>query len=144
MAAIGIMVDGDIKDLSGVIASDSEVSIITEGRKKEEPSEEALYLIRHSCAHVMAEAIERVIPGTQLVYGPPTDQGFYYDIHFSDDRIISTDDFSSIEDHMKQIIAEDRPFQRYELAADEGLAKLREEGSKYKLDNAQRAIDADG
>ncbi len=141
-SAIGIMVDGDIKDLSGVIASDSEVSIITEGRKKEEPSEEALYLIRHSCAHVMAEAIERVIPGTQLVYGPPTDQGFYYDIHFSDDRIISTDDFSSIEDHMKQIIAEDRPFQRYELAADEGLAKLREEGSKYKLDNAQRAIDA--
>ena len=140
-SAIGIVVDGDIEDLSMVIDSDAEVSIITEGRKKEDPSAEALYLIRHSCAHVMAEAIERVIPGAQLVYGPPTDQGFYYDIRFPEERSISSDDFSEIEKQMKQIIAEDRPFQRYELDADAGLAKLREEGSKYKLDNAERAIE---
>ncbi len=140
-SAIGIVVDGNIQDLSSVISTDSAVSIVTEGRKKEDPSEEALYLIRHSCAHVMAEAIERVIPGAQLVYGPPTDQGYYYDIRFSEERIISTDDFSEIEKQMQQIIAEDRPFQRYELDVDEGLAKLREEGSKYKLDNAERAVE---
>ena len=140
-AAIGVIVDGEIRDLLATIDFDSEVSIITEGKKKEDPSAEALFLIRHSCAHVMAEAIENVIPGTQLVYGPPTDQGFYYDIYFSGDRTISTDDFSAIEDRMKQIIAEDRPFHRYELDADAGVAKLREEGSKYKLDNAERAIE---
>ncbi|MGE4633136.1 MAG: threonine--tRNA ligase [Planctomycetota bacterium] len=140
-AAIGVIVDGEIRDLLATIDFDSEVSIITEGKKKEDPSAEALFLIRHSCAHVMAEAIENVIPGTQLVYGPPTDQGFYYDIYFSGDRTISTDDFSAIEDRMKQIISEDRSFQRYELDADAGIAKLREEGSKYKLDNAERAIE---
>ena len=66
-ASIGIVVDGEIRDLSSTISEDASVSIITSGSKKEEPALEALSLIRHSCAHVMAEAIEKVIPGSQLV-----------------------------------------------------------------------------
>ncbi len=65
-AAIGIVVDGDLCDLSATIEKDSHVSIVTGGSKKDEPATETLELVRHSCAHVMAEAIERVIPEAQL------------------------------------------------------------------------------
>jgi len=140
-ASIGIQVDGVLQDLSYRIEQDAEVSIITSGNKKEDPAQEALYLVRHSCAHVMAEAIERIVPAAELVYGPPTDQGFYYDIRFPEDRPLSSEDFPAIEKVMKEIIAEDRPFQRYDLEAEGGLSKLHEEGSKYKIDNAQRALD---
>ncbi|NCG13436.1 MAG: threonine--tRNA ligase [Planctomycetia bacterium] len=141
-ASIGIVVDGAGRDLSSTISEDASVSIITSGSKKEEPALEALSLIRHSCAHVMAEAIERVIPGSQLVYGPPTDQGFYYDIRFPEDHPMSSDDFPAIEKEMSAIISENRPFTRYELNIEEGLEKVRGEGSKYKIDNAERAIEA--
>ncbi len=141
-AALGIVVDGELQDLGSTIERDSEVSIITKGSKKEEADTEALELVRHSCAHVMAEAIERVIPGAQLVYGPPTDQGFYYDIRFPEDRPLSSEDFPAIEKEMAAIIAEDRPFTRYELDLEAGLEKVRGEGSKYKIDNAERAIEA--
>jgi threonyl-tRNA synthetase len=90
----------------------------------------------------MAEAIENTFPGAQLVYGPPTDQGFYYDIRFSENHPISSEDFPAIEKRMAEIIAEDRPFRRYQLDCDEGIEKLRKEGSKYKIDNAERAMEA--
>ncbi len=141
-AAIGIVVGGELCDLSVPIDRDSEVSIITSGSKKDEPGTEALELIRHSCAHVMAEAIERVIPGAQLVYGPPTDQGFYYDIRFPESRPLSSEDFPAIEKEMASIIGEDRPFTRYELGLEDGMKKVRSEGSKYKIDNAERAVEA--
>ena len=134
--------DGELCDLSATIDRDSHVSIVTSGSKKDEPVTETLELVRHSCAHVMAEAIERVVPGAQLVYGPPTDQGFYYDIRFPEDRPLSSDDFPAIEKEMAAIIGEDRPFTRYELDTDSGLEKVRGEGSKYKIDNAERAIEA--
>ncbi|MHC5025845.1 MAG: threonine--tRNA ligase [Planctomycetota bacterium] len=142
-AAIGATVDGTLCDLSTVIEHDVELSLITAvDRKSGRSTDEALYLIRHSCAHVMAEAIQRVIPGVQLVYGPPVENGFYYDMAVPDDRPLSADDFESIEREMAAIIAEDRPFVRYELPAAEGMEKLRSEGSKYKVDNAERAMDA--
>ncbi|MEM0914534.1 MAG: threonine--tRNA ligase [Planctomycetota bacterium] len=99
---------------------------------------DALYLLRHSTAHVMAEAIEKLWPDTQLAYGPPLDNGFYYDLKL--DTPISSDDFSKIEDEMKKIIEEDQPFVRYELDTSRGLEKLGDEENKYKLDNAERAI----
>ena len=141
-ASIGLQVDGELKDLGHIIEGDAEVSIITSGHKKEEPAAEALHLVRHSCAHVMAEAIENTFPGAQLVYGPPTDQGFYYDIRFPENHPISSEDFPAIEKRMAEIIAEDRPFRRYQLDCDEGIEKLRKEGSKYKIDNAERAMEA--
>ncbi|MEX0775299.1 MAG: threonine--tRNA ligase [Phycisphaeraceae bacterium] len=108
-------------------------------RTKGEHNPDALYLLRHSTAHVMAEAIQRLWPEAQLAYGPPLDNGFYYDIKL--DKPISTDDFPRIEEEIKKIIAEDRPFSRYDLSPDEGFVKVESEDNKYKLDNARRAID---
>ena len=140
-AALGARIDGAVCDLATVIENDARLSIIT-ARREGEPDPDALSLIRHSCAHVMAEAIGRIAPGVDLVYGPSLEQGFYYDLAVPEDRPLSTDDFKAIEREMGAIIAEDRPFVRYELPVDEGLEKLRAEGSKYKLDNAQRAVAA--
>jgi threonyl-tRNA synthetase len=141
-ASIGARVDDVLVDLDHTIDHDATISIITAPRKGQSPGADALELIRHSCAHVMAEAIERVIPGVQLVYGPALEHGFYYDIAVPEDRPIREDDFKAIEEEMRTIIKEDRSFTRYELDLDDGLAKLQQEGSKYKLDNAERAVKA--
>ncbi len=141
-AAIGARVNGELTDLSRPIDTDAELSIVTPGGPKDTPSDDALFLVRHSAAHVMAEAIQRLVPDALLVYGPPVDTGFYYDIYIPDARPLSSDDFDAIEKEMAAIIAEDRAFTRYELPVDEGMRKLRDEGSKYKLDNAERAVEA--
>jgi threonyl-tRNA synthetase len=138
--ALGVRIDGTLSDLSTVIDADVDLTIVTPTDRKGVPSPDALLLMRHSCAHVMAEAIQRVIPGVELVYGPPLDTGFYYDMYVPEDRPLSTDDFEAIQQQMAEIVAEDRPFTRFELTIDEGMSKLRAEGSKYKLDNAERAV----
>ena len=138
--ALGARIDDDLCDLSTSIAQDATVSIVAT-RKGEDASDDALFLLRHSCAHIMAEAIERVRPGAQLVYGPPVDGGFYYDIAFAEGQELSSEDFEAIEAQMQAIVDEDRPFTRLQLSADEGIARLDEEGSKYKIDNARRALD---
>ena len=140
-AALGGMVDGVLVDCSHVIAHDSTLAIVTGPRGKDEPSEHALYLMRHSAAHVMAEAIEDLFPGVSLVYGPPVEGGFYYDMAVPDGMKISSDDFDRIEARMAQIMGEDRPFTRHELPVAEGMARLESEGSKYKIDNGQRAVE---
>jgi threonyl-tRNA synthetase len=139
--AIGARINGMRHDLSTLIEKDAEVEIITTADRGGEPDPDALWLIRHSCAHVMAEAIQRLVPGVLLVYGPPVDTGFYYDMRVPADRPLSADDFEAIEHLMAQIIAENRPFTRYEKSVQEGLSKLRAEGSKYKIDNAEAAIE---
>jgi threonyl-tRNA synthetase len=140
--ALGARIDGELSDLSTVISTNAEVTIITSKPRDEAGQQDALYLLRHSAAHVMAEAIQCVVPEALLVYGPPVEDGFYYDIRFPDSRPLSATDFDAIQEEMAKIVAEDRPFTRYEMPAEEGLAKLRDEGSKYKLDNAERAIGA--
>ena len=141
-SAIGARVDGELVDLQFKIEQDAEISIITARKGESESSEDALWLIRHSAAHVMAEAIQRLWPEVQLVYGPPVEGGFYYDMWLPDGERISSDDFEKIEKEMKSIVDENRPFTRYEMPADEGMQKVESEGSKYKIDNARRAIDA--
>jgi len=142
-AALGATINGELCDLSTTIEADATVALITPmDRKTGESGAEALALLRHSCAHVMAEAVQRIIPGIQLVYGPAVDNGFYYDMYVPDDRPIRQEDFSAIEKEMARIIAEDRPFTRVECSVSEGMGKLKAEGSKYKIDNAERAIKA--
>ncbi len=144
-AAIGAKVDGQLVDLNRPIDHDAQLQIITKprtdkkGKSKGQPDPDALYLLRHSCAHVMAEAIQRLWPDTQLAYGPPLENGFYYDLAL--DTPISADDFPRIEAEMAKIVADDRPFTRYELDFEKGFTKLQHEGNKYKLDNAQRAVE---
>ncbi len=141
-SAIGARLDGTLVDLNEPIDGDAALSIVTARKGESESSDDALWLIRHSAAHVMAEAIQRIWPEVKLVYGPPVEGGFYYDMWLPDDCKISSDDFEKIEKEMASIIEENRPFSRYEMNAEEGLAKLQGEGSKYKIDNAERAIEA--
>ncbi|MEM9416108.1 MAG: threonine--tRNA ligase [Planctomycetota bacterium] len=157
-AAIGARVNGELADLhrplaeaaSAAGASDPSapinVAIITAPRlnkkgipnyRDEQHKADALYLLRHSAAHVMAEAIEKLWPDTQLAYGPPLDNGFYYDLKL--DTPISSDDFEKIEQEMRKIVEEDRAFSRYELSMSDGFAKLENENNKYKIDNAEKA-----
>jgi threonyl-tRNA synthetase len=141
-AAVGAKVDGELRDLSTVLDRDCALAIVTPKRREGGADADALFLIRHSTAHVMAEAIQRLFPHVRLVYGPPLETGFYYDISFEGGKAISTDDFPAIEAEMARIVAENRPFTRYELPAAEGMEKLRAEGSKFKVDNAERAQEA--
>ena len=147
-AAIGAKIGDELYDLNRPLPGDCSLAIITRPREDKKgkskwrdgkPDADALYLLRHSCAHVMAEAICNLWPAAQLAYGPPLDNGFYYDIKL--DTPISSDDFEKIEAEMKRIIDEDRPFTRYELDPDTGFPKLKAEGNKYKIDNAKRACE---
>ncbi len=142
-AALGCKIDGELRDLATVIDRDCSLAIVTERTRDKQPDPDALFLIRHSAAHVMAEAIQRVVPGVQLAYGPPLATGFYYDMHIPPGRALSSADFEKIEKQIAAIIKEDRPFTRYEVEADEGLAKLKAEGNKYKIDNAELALAKD-
>ena len=141
-AAVGARINGELADVTTPIVANCELAILTEKTRDGVPDEGALFLLRHSTAHVMAEAIQRVVPEAMLVYGPPLENGFYYDIAFPEDRPLREGDFEAIEAEMAKIVKEDRPFTRYELEYSEGLEKLQREGSKYKLDNAHRAHEA--
>jgi threonyl-tRNA synthetase len=132
-AAIAGKIDGEVVDLSHPITADCKVEIL----KADAANPDSLHVLRHSAAHVMAEAICSLFPQTKLVYGPPVDNGFYYDIEL--DRPLSTEDFQAIESKMAAIVKENRPFTRYEMDREPAMAKLQAEGNPYKVDNAVRA-----
>ena len=127
----------EVLDLNRKLEKSGAFSVVTPVNRQKELDPDALYCIRHSCAHVMAEAICNLWPATKLVYGPPVEGGFYYDIDLP--HKISTEEFAKIEDEMKKIILEKRPFTRVEMPRAEGMQKVRAEGSIYKVDNAERA-----
>ncbi len=128
-AAVAVKVNGQVVDLSTPIKADSAVQIITLR------DHEGLELIRHSCAHIMAEAICSIWPQTKLVYGPTIEDGFYYDVDL--DEPIRPTDFERIEDRMREIIEQDKPFVRKEMTKAEALEKLATD--KYKTDNIKHA-----
>ena len=123
----------EILDLDQPLPGDCTLAILT----NKDDNADSLYVLRHSCAHVMAEAICTLYPETKLVYGPPLEDGFYYDIDLA--HPLTPDDFPRIEAEMQRIIKEDRPFCRYDLPREEAMTKLHDEGSRYKIDNAERA-----
>src|SRR5439155_9877545 len=133
-AAVAARVDGKVVDLSSKLGpGEHELAILTD----RDPA--ALLVLRHSTAHVMAEAIQHLWPQALLAYGPALETGFYYDIAL--DAPISSNDFPRIEKEMEKIVAENRPFTRYDLPPDQGTERLNKEGNKYKIDNAKRAIE---
>jgi threonyl-tRNA synthetase len=127
-AAVAVRISGQLADLSMPITGDTTVQIITP------KDDEGLEIMRHSCAHVMAEAICSIWPDAKLVYGPTVEDGFYYDIDL--DEPIRPDDFARIEEKMHEIVKVDEPFIRKEMSRTEALAKLA--GDKYKTDNINR------
>jgi threonyl-tRNA synthetase len=152
-AALAAKVDGELKDLSFTIEKDASIALITAPKPGQPTSPEALALMRHSAAHVMAEAIQDVIgKDVLLAYGPATDTGFFYDMFVPEGKKISSDHFEAINKRMAEIIMEDRPFTRYERpvlrlsemsTSRDGIQKLLREDNKYKLDNAKRALEAE-
>ncbi|MCC6970732.1 MAG: TGS domain-containing protein, partial [Phycisphaerales bacterium] len=150
-AAIGAKIDGELRDLSTIIDKDVALAIVTAPKPGQAASPDALYLMRHSAAHVMAEAIQDVVgKDVLLAYGPPTDTGFFYDMYVPEGKKISSDHFDAINNRMAEIIKEDRAFTRYELPvipreegdSINGMWKLHTERNKYKMDNATRALQA--
>jgi len=128
-AAIAGKVNGHLIDLSCAIQGDASIQIVTPKDK------EGLLVMRHSCAHVMAQAICSLWPAAMLVYGPTVEDGFYYDIDL--DEPIRPADFERIEQKMAEIVKADTPFTRKDMTRDQALAKLA--GDSYKTDNVRRA-----
>lgn len=134
--ALGIKLGDRVLDLTRPLTQGGNFRIITPNN--DDP--DALMLLRHSCSHVMAEAICDLFPGTKLAYGPAVEKGFYYDLVTP--TPIQQADIERIEKRMKEIVKEDRPFTRVEFPAAEGLARVA--GDKYKRDNAERALAREG
>lgn len=142
-AALGIKINGELKDLATTITDDCTVAIVTAPKANQPASPDALFLMRHSAAHVMAEAIQDVLgKDILLAYGPPTDTGFFYDMFVPEGKKISTEHFEAINKRIAEIIAEDRKFCRYEQDPVTAVRRLAGEGNKYKVDNAWRAAKA--
>jgi len=128
-AAVAASANGKLVDLSTPINGRTAVKIITI------KDDQGLEIMRHSCAHIMAEAICSIWPATKLVYGPTVEDGFYYDIDL--DEPIRPADFERIEEKMREIVKADKPFVRKEMSKAEALEKLA--GDKYKTDNIRHA-----
>ena len=123
-AAIAVRVDGEIRDLARRIDRDAAVEIVTR------TSDEALELIRHDAAHVMAEAVQQLYPGTQVTIGPAIENGFYYD--FARDTPFTTDDLEKIEARMREIVGRDEAFAREELDREAAIRLFEGLGEDYK------------
>ena len=115
-AAIAGRINGESVDLSTPITDGANLEIITSR------DDEGLDILRHSCAHIMAEAICSLWPEAKLVYGPAVRDGFYYDLDL--DEPIRPEDFQRIEQKMSEIIAADTPFERVEMSRTEALEKM--------------------
>ncbi|MBR0659741.1 threonine--tRNA ligase [Neoroseomonas oryzicola] len=125
-AALAMQVDGATQDLARTIESDAAVRFIT----RKDP--EALELIRHDAAHVLAEAVQELFPGTQVTIGPAIENGFYYD--FARNEPFTPEDFGAIEAKMRQIVARNAGFERIVTTRHEAIALFSEKGERYKVE----------
>jgi len=126
-AALLTVVNGDEHDMGDPLPDGSTVEIITAR------SERGLHTIRHSTAHVLAQALLDEFPGTQLAIGPPIENGFYYDVELRDGGTISDDDLQRLEARMAEIVAADQPFVRHELGVEEALEFFADDPFKIEI-----------
>src|SRR5437588_3103064 len=131
-AALGVKVDGELRDLSATLpnadGSAPELEIVTD-----RSGSDALWLIRHDCAHVLAAAVMELYPGVKISIGPPIEDGFYYDFDFPEGVTISDGDFETIEARMWEHIEADEPFVRQDISIQEAIDRFRSEGQDYKV-----------
>ena len=125
-AALAVRIDGEIEDLSRPIEADCNFSIVTA------KDDDALDLLRHDAAHVMAQAVQELFPGTQVTIGPSIENGYYYD--FARDEPFSTDDFEAIENKMAEIVDRDLEFFREVWDRDEAIEFFKAKGEAYKAE----------
>ena len=124
--SVAIKINNEIKDISLPINSDASVAIL------KRDSDEALELIRHDCAHVMAEAVQELFPGTQVTIGPAIENGFYYD--FARDEPFTVADLPKIEKRMQDIIQRNKNFVREVWAKEESIKHFKDKGEDYKVE----------
>ncbi|WP_109259529.1 threonine--tRNA ligase [Hyphobacterium indicum] len=124
--AIIAKVDGQEWDLTRPLDGDARVELVT----RDQP--EALEVIRHDAAHILAQAVQELFPGTQVTIGPAIEDGFYYD--FARDEPFSTEDFEAIEKRMAEIVDRDLPFVREVWDRDDAIAHFESIGEKYKAE----------
>ena len=130
-AALAIKIDGQLADLSATISHSVAVEIVTL-----KSDDETVYdLLRHDAAHVMAEAVQEIYPGTQITFGPAIENGFYYD--FVRDEPFTPDDLEKIEERMKEIVARDETIVREVWDRDEAIRFFNEAGEKYKAEHIE-------
>jgi threonyl-tRNA synthetase len=132
-AALAVKVDGEVRDLARALPEPSgggpaALEIVTER------SADALALIRHDCAHVLATAVLELYPGVKISIGPPIEHGFYYDFQFPEGVRLSEGDFAAIEARMREHIAADEPFTRVDVGAEAALERFRCEHQDYKVE----------
>jgi threonyl-tRNA synthetase len=127
--ALGVRVDEELRDLSAPLEDGAEIEIVTPG-----DDEDALWLLRHDAAHVMATGVLDLWPETKVSIGPPIADGFYYDFEFPDGVSPSEADLERIEDQMRAHIEADEPFERSELGVDDAIERFRAEGQPYKVE----------
>ena len=125
-AALAIKVDGVMKDLSFIIEKDCNLSIVTA------KDDDALDLLRHDAAHVMAQAVQELFPETQVTIGPSIENGYYYD--FAREKPFSTDDFDAIEEKMMSIVDRDLKFIREVWSRDKAIKFFNDKGEVYKAE----------
>jgi threonyl-tRNA synthetase len=127
-AALAVKVDGEVRDLARPLADGVRIEIVTQ------KSPEALELIRHDAAHVLATAVRELYPGTKISIGPPIEHGFYYDFEFPEGVKVSEEDFERIEQKMREHIKAAETFEREDVPAQDALKRFLEEGEDYKVE----------
>src|SRR5919197_1070590 len=136
-SALAIKVDGELRDLSAPLAGGETIEIVTD------KSPEALELIRHDAAHVLAESVLDLWPDAKISIGPPIENGFYYDIEFPDGGP-GEEDLARIEERMTEHVKADEPFERRELPAKKAEDLFRGQGQDYKVELIEDLIRDEG
>ncbi|WP_183929253.1 threonine--tRNA ligase [Sphingomonas sp. BK345] len=134
-AAIAARVDGELRDLSRPLTQDSTLALVTQRDEAE-----ALELARHDLAHVLAEAVQHLFPGTQITFGPATDDGFYYDFA-PKERPFTDEDLPAIEEEMRRIIARNEPFTREVWTREQLIETWQRQGETFKAEWAAELPD---
>ncbi|MCB2066097.1 MAG: TGS domain-containing protein, partial [Erythrobacter sp.] len=140
-AALAARVNGELRDLNRPFDGDAELALVTARDEAD-----ALELARHDYAHVLAEAVQALWPGTQITFGPATDDGFYYDVMAPASREpFSMDDLPAIEEAMREIIRADKPLKREAWSRQALIDKWQADGETFKAEWAQELqIDEEG
>ncbi len=132
--AVLARVDGEVRDLRLPLPSGARLELLTT-RDRHDP--DALAVLRHSAAHLLAEAVRRLHPGVKVAIGPPIENGFYYDFEFPEP--IREEDLAAIEAEVERELAEGRAWEREEIGRDEARARFEGEGESYKVELVESA-----
>jgi threonyl-tRNA synthetase len=136
-AALGVRQNGDLRDLDAPL-EEGPVEIVT----SRDP--DALWLIRHDAAHVLATAVLELYPGVKISIGPPIEDGFYYDFEFPDGQKLTEEDFERVEARMREHIKADERFERTEVPVGEAIERFRAEGQDYKVELIEDLVREEG